>query len=145
MLAILLAVGIVVDAQFSSSISFSPQLDLYHDQLCLSDITRVPLNTDQQLPTLTLRSRPTNVYRPRSLEAVHQARLRSFQYDQDLQVEWDRVETTGPDIEDAYTLAQLARMTGNAYAFPGNKNWWDIDPYWNSVRLLHTFPASIAE
>lgn len=39
----------------------------------------------------------------------------------------------GPDIEDRHTLSQLARISGNAYALPGQKNWYDIDSAWNVV------------
>ncbi|KAG6910289.1 hypothetical protein DXG01_011686 [Tephrocybe rancida] len=38
----------------------------------------------------------------------------------------------GPDVEDRHTLSQLARMSGNAYALPGQKNWYEVDMAWNS-------------
>ncbi|KAH9981326.1 Alpha/Beta hydrolase protein [Lactifluus volemus] len=37
----------------------------------------------------------------------------------------------GPDVEDRHTLSQLARISGNAYALPGQSNWYDIDSAWN--------------
>ena len=49
-------------------------------------------------------------------------------------VEWEKVTVWGPDIEDKHTLGQLARMTANAYAMPGQSNWWDLDMIWNTVR-----------
>lgn len=90
------------------------------------------------LSTLSVKSRPTTVYRPRSLEVLHRTRLRSLQYaESDLeQVAWDSVEVEGPDIEDLHTLAQLARMSGNAYALPGEKNWYDVDQAWNMVCFV---------
>ncbi|KAF8735146.1 hypothetical protein AX14_002653 [Amanita brunnescens Koide BX004] len=47
-------------------------------------------------------------------------------------VEWDAVETLGPDIEDRHTLVQLARMAGDAYSLPGSSNWYDVDDVWNT-------------
>ena len=85
-----------------------------------------------------LKSRPTTVYRPRSLEALHRARLRSSSKQHALEGEepaviWDPVEIEGPDVEDLHTLGQLARMSGNAYALPGQSNWYDVDQAWNMV------------
>lgn len=84
-----------------------------------------------------LRSRPTTVYRPRSLEALHNARLISLQHAQSAveQPIWDPLEVAGPDVEDMHTLAQLARMSGNAYALPGQKNWYHVDHAWNTVSI----------
>ncbi|KAF8912078.1 Alpha/Beta hydrolase protein [Gymnopilus junonius] len=83
--------------------------------------------------TLRVKSYPTTVYRPRSLEVLHRTRLRSLQHaESELeQVIWDAVEVDGPDVEDLHTLAQLARMSGNAYALPGQNNWYDVDQAWN--------------
>ncbi|KAF8077669.1 alpha/beta-hydrolase [Lyophyllum atratum] len=83
------------------------------------------------LPTRTLKARPTTVYRPRSLDALHHARVRSLHDGESEKVEWDRVEVLGPDVEDKHTLSQLARMSGNAYAMPDQKNWYDVDSVWN--------------
>lgn len=85
-------------------------------------------------PTFTLRAQPTTVYRPRSQADLQHARIRSLHNGESQKVEWETVEILGPDIEDRNTLVQLARMTGNAYALPGKKNWYDIDPKWNNVR-----------
>jgi lipase ATG15 len=85
------------------------------------------------IPDFALKARPTTVTRPRSNDILQQARLRSSRHGQCERVEWEEIDTTGPDIEDRHTLAQLARMTGNAYALPGQKNWYDVDPAWNSV------------
>ncbi|KAF4615243.1 hypothetical protein D9613_002632 [Agrocybe pediades] len=80
-----------------------------------------------------INSRPTLLYRPRSLEVLHRNRLRSLRYaESDAEpVIWDPVEVEGPDVDDLHTLAQLARMAGNAYALPGHSNWYDVDPAWN--------------
>lgn len=85
-----------------------------------------------QVNPLTIQAKPTTVYRPRSLEAHHSARLRSLHHAQSEPVEWDAVQTLGPDVEHRHTLVQLARMAGDAYALPGHKNWYDVD--WNRVR-----------
>ena len=90
-------------------------------------------------PTSILKARPTTVYRPRSLEALHRTRLRSLYHAQS-ELEpliWDPVEISGPDIEDLHTLAQLSRMSANAYSLQvGSDNWFEIDHSWNSVRFL---------
>ena len=90
-------------------------------------------------PTYTLHAVPTTIYRPRSSEALLQARLRSLIHAQSEAVEWDRVEVLGPDVEDRHTLVQLARMAANAYAKLGEKNWYDIDPAWNIVSSPYSF------
>ncbi|PAV23688.1 alpha beta-hydrolase [Pyrrhoderma noxium] len=50
---------------------------------------------------------------------------------EDISIIWDEVQVDGPDIEDRHTLQQLAMMSGNAYALPGQKNWYDLDGAWN--------------
>ncbi|KZT26544.1 alpha/beta-hydrolase [Neolentinus lepideus HHB14362 ss-1] len=93
-------------------------------------------------PTYTVATRPTTVYRPRSQVSFQSARRRSLQHSQNEKVEWDEVEVLGPEIEDRHTLAQLARMTGNAYAMPGRKNWYDIDNEWNTSFPIGWDPDS---
>ncbi|TFK54757.1 alpha/beta-hydrolase [Heliocybe sulcata] len=97
---------------------------------------------DASVPTYTLAARPTTVFRPRSQAAFESARLRSLRHNQNEKVEWDEVEMLGPDVDDKHTLAQLARMTGNAYAMPGWKNWYDIDPEWNTSFPIGWDPDS---
>ena len=89
----------------------------------------------QAAPSRVLRARPTLVHRPSSREAIRQARLRSLQHEQSEPVQWTPLEVLGPDIEDRHTLAQLSRMSGNAYALPDQKNWYDLDAAWNTVRV----------
>lgn len=86
--------------------------------------------------TVYLKSQPTLVYRPRSVDVLHRTRLRSLQLaENELQpVLWDLVEVEGPAVENLHTLSQLARMSGNAYALPGQKNWYEVDHAWNRVR-----------
>lgn len=83
----------------------------------------------------TLRTRPTTVYRPRSQAHIQHARLRSLHHSESEEVEWEAMDVAGPDIEDRNTLVQLARMAGNAYRLPDMKNWYDVDPNWNTVRI----------
>ncbi|KAJ6497007.1 alpha/beta-hydrolase [Mycena vitilis] len=80
----------------------------------------------------SLKSRPTTVYKPRSLDSFHRARWRSLNLAENEPVEWEPHDVLGPDVEDLHTLAQLARMSGNAYAVPGKKNWYEVDAAWNT-------------
>jgi hypothetical protein len=97
----------------------------------------VTLLPDTLIPSWTLKAVPTTIYRPRSIQDLHHT-------------PWDPIEVLGPDIEDRHTLAQLARMSGNAYALPGQKNWYDLDSAWNTVshhcleppQLNHRRPKS---
>lgn len=49
---------------------------------------------------------------------------------------WEPVRVYGPDIENRHTLQQLARITGNAYALQGEKNWYELDEVWNQVNII---------
>ena len=89
----------------------------------------------QHGPSFSLKTRPMTVYRPRSPEALQRIRERAMRGEpREEEVDWEKVRVAGPYIEDKHTLSQLARMTGNAYALPGQKNWYDIDVTWNTVR-----------
>ncbi|KAJ2935262.1 hypothetical protein H1R20_g1834, partial [Candolleomyces eurysporus] len=87
-----------------------------------------------------IQTTPTIVYKPRSLEFLHKTRLRSLQHSEcqaqaangTERLEWDAVQVQGPHVGDRHTLAQLARMAGNAYALPGQKNWYEVDSAWNT-------------
>lgn len=127
----------VVDLSFHShpSHELKSESGQYDRQAALSILSPSTIS-----PTLTLQARPTTVYRPRSLAALHQARLRSLRFGESEKVEWDRVEVLGPDIENKHTVSQLARMTGNAYALPGQKNWYEVDLAWNTVRSIPSHP-----
>lgn len=76
---------------------------------------------DIAVPSWTLKAVPTAVYRPRNLQDLPNK----------YNIPWDLTEVLGPDIEDQHTLSQLARISGNAYALPGQWNWYDIDSAWN--------------
>jgi hypothetical protein len=80
----------------------------------------VPPVPDTLVPSWTLKAVPTTIYRPRSVQGSQHT-------------SWDPTEVLGPDIEDRHTLSQLARISGNAYALPGQSNWYDIDAAWNVV------------
>lgn len=90
-------------------------------------------------PTISLKSRPTTVYRPKSLDAHERARLRSLHHMETEPIEWEEVIVSGPDVEDRHTLSQLARMTANAYQLPGHKNWYELDASWD-VNAVTTSP-----
>lgn len=123
----------------ATEISFTPQGEytLTHNvdftgssQQALFDVSSL-----RDGPSFSLKTRPMTVYRPRSPEALQRIRARTMRGEpSDGEVEWEEVRVAGPYIEDKHTLSQLARMTGNAYALPGQKNWYDIDVTWNTVR-----------
>jgi lipase ATG15 len=113
----------------SRSLVFDSQTVFRHDDADGFTLQR-PLGHS---PPVALKARPTAVYRPRSLDAIHHARMRSLREHQSEIVEWDKVQVPGPDVEDLHTLDQLARMTGNAYALPGQSNWYEVDSAWNRV------------
>ncbi|KII88294.1 hypothetical protein PLICRDRAFT_41455 [Plicaturopsis crispa FD-325 SS-3] len=115
------------------SLSFSA-----HREFHLSGDTDGSLGTIQVedvghgLPSYTLKAIPTTVYRPRSQAALQRSRLRSLRVGESEKVDWIETDVYGPDVSDRHTLSQLARMTGNAYALPGQKNWYDVDSAWNT-------------
>lgn len=87
---------------------------------------------DPPTPDLhVVRTSPMMIQRPRSPSAFQEARRKSFYDGQSAVLDWDELEILGPNITDKYTLSQLARMSGNAYALPEQSNWWDIDEKWN--------------
>lgn len=96
----------------------------------------VAVSSVLEYPTLTLKTRPTTVFRAPPA-AVERARLRSLHLGQNEAIDWREVSTTGPDVGDIRTLSQLARMAANAYAVPGQSNWYDMDQWWNIVSRTH--------
>jgi hypothetical protein len=86
-------------------------------QFLFHPITSLP---DTPVPSWTLKAVPTTIFRPRSSQDSHHP-------------PWEPTEVLGPDVEDRHTLSQLARISGNAYALPGQKNWYDVDSAWNIV------------
>ena len=105
------SIPVVVSPVHRYSQGLNTQDALFHPIASLPDIP---------VPSWTLKAVPTTVYRPRYLQDLHN-------------IPWDPIEVLGPDIEDKHTLSQLARISGNAYALPGQKNWYDIDSAWNIV------------
>jgi len=78
-----------------------------------------------------LRTRKQLVSRPKS-NTEYQVARKARRND----VEWDETEVVMPDVEHRETLLELAKITGDAYALPGSKDWYDIDARWNSVCPL---------
>ncbi|KAG8217572.1 alpha beta-hydrolase [Butyriboletus roseoflavus] len=113
------------------------QFDLSHQFAARSqDTDQTHLFSDYAFPqhfhpTLSLKAVPTTVYRPSSYEALQHARWRSIHQAQSEPVEWIETQVLGPDITDRHTLAQLARMTANAYQLPWKDSWYELDPSWN--------------
>jgi lipase ATG15 len=83
---------------------------------------------------LEFKTHNITVYRPRDILAVEEARRSSFSLRQCVSIEWEERMVSAPDVHDKSTLIQLARMSGNAYALPGQDNWYDLDPVWFRVR-----------
>jgi hypothetical protein len=87
-----------------------------------------------------LRTRKQRIARPKSNSAYQIAR-KARKND----IEWDEDEVVMPDVEHRETLLEMAKITGDAYALPGSKSWYDLDARWNSVRLpLPSIPCSWA-
>jgi lipase ATG15 len=122
--------------EFRSAQEYALLLDTPSPEQITDNIqTPVIIPLDAPSTTFAVQARPTSVWRPRDTSALLHARLRSLHLQESEPVEWETVDMLGPDIEDKHTLSQLARMTGNAYAMPGQKNWYDIDQAWNTVCL----------
>jgi len=81
--------------------------------------------------TLTLKAIPTTVYRPESFEAIEHAQYSSYFEGKTIPLRWNEIPLFGPDVTDRHTLAQLARMSANAYQLPGRKKWYELDDAWN--------------
>lgn len=73
-------------------------------------------------------------FRPDSFTAFSNARARSMMHMQSEPLDWDDTDVLGPDVSKRETLLQLAKMTYNAYAEPGDKDWYDLGSGWNTVR-----------
>ncbi|KAH7877538.1 Alpha/Beta hydrolase protein [Lentinula edodes] len=152
------SVGVLVNAQSQSNlktlrrnqVSFTHQHEiipqpshllskeaLHYASRASIDNHFLPTTTLQSDPGLglNLKTRPTAVYRPRSLDAFHEARLanKAQHTGRDRTgINWDIIHLDGPDVRDIHTLAQLARMSGNAYVLGSSgKNWYELDGAWN--------------
>ncbi|KAF9246459.1 alpha beta-hydrolase [Melanogaster broomeanus] len=121
----------------SDSLPIILQFDLSHEcRVQSEDDRQIPLISEYTFPlavqpALSLKAVPTSVYRPQSYEAIEHARLRSLHEAQSEPVVWVETEVLGPDVTDRHTLAQLARMSANAYHLPWQDNWYELDPSWN--------------
>ncbi|KZP31761.1 alpha/beta-hydrolase [Athelia psychrophila] len=80
-----------------------------------------------------VQTRPLTSFRPTSLDAYSQARLRSVRRDQSHAVQWEEDEILGPDVESRETLLTLAKMTNNAYIEPEDPQWYDLGGDWNDT------------
>lgn len=109
------------------------------------DMQGSPLSNTVDIPNMTLKAQATTVYRPRSLSDYHSARMRSARHGESQRVDWDPVEVLGPNVQDIHTLSQLARMSANAYALPGQKNWYDLDVSWNTVNIPHSSYNTVSD
>jgi hypothetical protein len=78
-----------------------------------------------------IRTVPQRIQRAKDPNAYQQARLRSIISQESTSLEWEEKEIPSPDFSDRLTVLELAKLTGNAYAQPGSKDWYSIDDRWN--------------
>lgn len=95
--------------------------------------------TDSEFSIQTMN---TKTYRPHSQEAFSYARFSGLHAQQELP--WDGLDILGPNVEERETLYLLAKMANNAYALPGDKEWYDIGEEWNSVRGSSSGPYLVS-
>ncbi|KAG6868423.1 hypothetical protein C0993_003100 [Termitomyces sp. T159_Od127] len=69
--------------------------------------------------------------RPCSFNAFIAARSQSMRHLQSVPLEWKDEDVPGPDVTKRKTLLQLAKMTYNSYATPGQSDWYDLGSGWN--------------
>lgn len=98
-------------------------------RLVFSDIQPTTSLTEE---SYAVNARMLKVSRARDQSKFFDARVRGAQRT----IDWDDTDVVGPDVRDRETLLMLAKMTNNAYSEPGNKDWYDLGPDWNSVRNL---------
>ncbi|KAI0792607.1 alpha/beta-hydrolase [Abortiporus biennis] len=113
----------------SNSLIFSPRhhFGLSGTRPVFSDIKPSSQFTTEPFPVNT---RTLRTYKARSQDAFFSARFRGGGQNT---LRWDESETTGPDIEDRSTLQQLAKMSNNAYGNPGDADWYDLGPEFNTT------------
>ncbi|PIL35451.1 hypothetical protein GSI_02178 [Ganoderma sinense ZZ0214-1] len=81
--------------------------------------------------TYPLRTQRVTTHRPASMDAFHNARVRSMRFRENAVVDWDKIEVDGPDVNDRETLLVLAKMANNAYLLPDEQGWYPLGKYWN--------------
>lgn len=113
----------------------SVKFELRHAHGLVTNTSRVVFSdvapTSFMSETFEVQTRPIKVSKPKSQSEFFSARFRRTGHEP----LWDESDTVGPNVRDRETLRLLAKMTSNAYSHPGNKDWYDIGPEWNSVRL----------
>jgi hypothetical protein len=130
------------DLSFAARHNFRTHIDV--DDLWTT-LSTIPLVNDNAGPTVTLQAIPTTIVRARDPLAYQDARRSSRRFRQSLPVEWEELTVLAPNVQDQHTLSQLARMTANAYALPGDKNWYNMDPAWNTVHCIYLYLSSQAD
>ena len=97
-------------------------------RLVLSDVPRSSMFAQE---TFSVDTRSVIVPRARSQARFFSARMRGAQDDLD----WDDTDVVGPNVRDRQTLQMLAKMSNNAYSQPGEKDWYELDSLYNTVRV----------
>ena len=90
-----------------------------------------------------LRIQRVTTHRPVSMDAFHNARMRSMRFRESAAIDWDKIEVEGPDVDDRETLLVLAKMTNNAYLAPDEQGWYDLGGNWTvvSARVVSSWAA----
>lgn len=78
-----------------------------------------------------LKSHRRKIHRLRYPERLQESRIRALRLSQTAAVDWDEVEVDMPDLTDRLTVLELAKLTGNAYAIPDSRGWYDTGGKWN--------------
>jgi hypothetical protein len=124
----------------SREIAVSPQLAAHHPlHPSRPSAAFATFETTEPVP-LHLRAKPQTVYRPRirplSAEWERRRRRPLLWREQDADP-WDPVTVEAPDVTDVETLANLAKMSSNAYTEHDNgtkhSDWIDLGGHWNWV------------
>ena len=100
-------------------------------RLVFSDIPRSSLLDGE---AYSVNTRSVTVPRAREQARFFSARMRGRGVQDDL--EWDDTDVIGPNVRDRQTLQMLAKMSNNAYSQPGETDWYDLNPDYNTVRFI---------
>ncbi|KAG0702953.1 alpha/beta-hydrolase [Suillus ampliporus] len=77
-------------------------------------------------------TRHTTLYRPSSLDAYNDARIRSMRHAQSANLPWYETDILEPNVESRETLLELAKMTNNAYVPRDDSQWYELGENWHT-------------
>ncbi|CAG7846312.1 Putative lipase ATG15; AltName: Full=Autophagy-related protein 15 [Serendipita indica DSM 11827] len=119
-----------------SSAATPPQI-LFNDHLVVPDLQTQAIRELTEDYTAAgrephhLKSHRQKIHRLRHPEKLQEARLRALRSSQTAALDWDEVDIEMPDVTDRLTVLELAKLTGNAYAIPDSRGWYDTGGKWN--------------